>query len=296
MVKKLLVNGDSWTFGSEIMAPEFCVSPGEKGHGMAGIYKDGYEDFHECNDYYRIPRIWPTILGNMMGADVVNLSRPARSNDTIYEDTVHWLLENYILPSISTDDLTVIIGWSSPERKNIILQETNNDIHRFTLWPGMNDDRYYQTWGAKKLFKFYVTYLWLEQEYIKRYVEQNYNLQNFCKAHGIKYYVFNAFYAQPDLGGPDKWSDLNVLEMIDKWDNLVDTWADGEYNWNNIKVSLRNQWSQINNRNFINKDALSFRSYIHNNVSENVRMNNWHPSPESHDVWAKYLYDWIKNE
>lgn len=295
MVKTLLTNGDSWTFGSEIMAPEFCVAEGEKGTGMAGRYKPGYDDYHEYNDYYRVPRIWPSILGNLLGAEVVNLSRPARSNDTIVEDTINWILENYIIPGKSTEDLIVVLGWSSPERKNIILEETNNDKHRFTLWPGMMDDSFYQTNGAKKLFKFYVTYLWLEQEYIKRYIEQNYQFQNFCKANNIEHYVFNAFYAQPDVGGPEVWSDLNIIESINNWGNLVDTWADGTYNWNAIKQGLCNQWNQIDIRNFINKNGHSFRAYIHEVVPAECRMNNWHPSPESHEVWAKYLHKWIKN-
>jgi len=37
--KILLTNGDSWTFGSEIMAPEFLAGPGEKGYGMGLRFK-----------------------------------------------------------------------------------------------------------------------------------------------------------------------------------------------------------------------------------------------------------------
>jgi hypothetical protein len=295
MVKTLFTNGDSWTFGSEIMAPEFCVAPGEKGTGMAGRYKSGCDDYHEYNDYYRIPRIWPTVLGKLMDAEVINLARPARSNDTIVEDTTNWILENYIIPGKSTQDLTVVIGWSSPERKNIILEETTDEIHRFTLWPGMRDDSFYPTPGAKKLFKFYVTYLWLEQEYIKRYVEQNYQFQNFCKSYGIEHYVFNAFHAQPHLGGPEVWSDLKIKDSINSWDKLIDTWADGSYNWSSLKRGLCNQWDQVSIKNFVNKDGHSFCSYIHEVVPKEIRMNNWHPSPESHSVWANYLYKWMKN-
>ena len=77
MSKVILTNGDSWTFGSEIMAPEFCVAPGEKGTGMRGIYKEGYDDYMECNDYYRVPRTWSANLGELLGADsVVNISKP----------------------------------------------------------------------------------------------------------------------------------------------------------------------------------------------------------------------------
>ncbi len=294
MVKQLLTNGDSWTFGSEIMAPEFCVSEGTQGTGMSGRYKPGLDDYHEYNDYYRIPRTWPSYLGNLMDATVVNLSRPARSNDTIYEDTVNWLLENYIVPGKDTKDLTVILGWSSPERKNVMLEELDDITHRYTMWPGMLDESFYQTSGAKKFFKLYITYLWHEKEYIKRFVEQNYQFQNFCKAHNINHFVFNAFYARPELGGPASWKDFKVRDEILSWNKLNDTWFDGTYNWENIKKGLLNQWDQIDIKNFINKDGHSFCSYIHEVVTEEIRMNNWHPSPDSHQVWAKFLYKWIR--
>ena len=92
--KILFTNGDSWTFGSEIMAPEFLVGQSEIGFGMANRYKKGYHDWQKCNDYYRIPRIWPTFLAKSLGYKNVNIAWPARSNDTIYNTTVDWLLEN----------------------------------------------------------------------------------------------------------------------------------------------------------------------------------------------------------
>ena len=48
----LLTNGDSWTFGSEIIAPEFLDDIKRKGGNAS------YINVSPQNDYYRIPRTW----------------------------------------------------------------------------------------------------------------------------------------------------------------------------------------------------------------------------------------------
>jgi hypothetical protein len=297
MKKVLLANGDSWTFGSEIMAPEFCVPAGTKGTGMAGRYKEGYNDWAEYNDYYRLPRIWPSYLANKLNIpEVVNIARPARSNDTIYDTTVSWILENYISKGKSTDDLLVVIGWSSPERKNIIIGDSgidNDSVTWLTLWPQMTETKFYSSPVIRQIFKFYVTHQSIEQEYLKRFVEQNYHLQNFCKLHNIEYYFFNAFYAS-FAAGPDNWQDVNVSDAINSWNHLSNGWADSFYNWDTIKTSLLTQWNFVDEKRFINKNSGSFRSYIYKNVPADIRMCNWHPSPESHEAWATFLADYIE--
>ena len=75
--KRLVVSGDSWTYGSEIRDPKLPES---------------VKDWDEPNDAYRLPKIWPTKLGNYLGVDdVVNLSYPAASNDRIVRNLVGWL-------------------------------------------------------------------------------------------------------------------------------------------------------------------------------------------------------------
>lgn len=285
--KTLLTNGDSWTFGSEIMAPEFMLPESEQTSGRR--YIPGVECFMKCNDYYRIPRIWSSYLGEILDANVVNLSMPARSNDTIYDTTIHWIMKNYIHPGKDTSDLTVVIGWSSPERKNIIISESVEGIERaswFTLWPMMNDTQYYSSPVLKEFFKFYVAHQWAEQEYIKRFIEQNFQLQNFFKIHKIKYYFFNSFYAHHNKG-PEEWEDISLTEIVNNWDNLSIGWGDPMYDWDTIKDSLLLQWWSI--ENFILQDQGSFRTHIWKNIPEEIRMCNWHPSPESHKSWAQYL-------
>jgi hypothetical protein len=293
--KILFTNGDSWTFGSEIMAPEFLVNQNEVGFGMANRYKKGYQDWQKCNDHYRIPRIWPTFLAESLGCKNVNLAWPARSNDTIYNTTVDWLLENYIIPRKCTKNLMVIIGWSSPERKNILIKDSDT-VYLQTFWPAMLETNYYPSRLVVDYFKFYVQNLWLEQEYISRYVEQNHMLQSFCKSHGIKYHCFNAFYLTPGKQ-PDKWIDLNVQEMLDRWKSTkVEGWFDPAFKWSSEIRRLENLWNSLDGETFILKNNTpgSFKSYIYSVMDKSSAMINWHPSPAGHKAWADFLHTYIK--
>lgn len=292
--KILLTNGDSWTFGSEIMAPEFLANHGEKGFGMGFRFKKDRYDTDPENNYYRIPRIWPTLLASKLGYENINLAWPARSNDGIYESTMAWLMKHYIVPKRSTHDLIVVIGWSSPERKNVIIDD-DGCTYMQTIWPAMRETSYYVSDAARAYFKMHVTHLWSEAEYISRFVEQNHNLKTFCDLYKINYRCFNAFYETPATQ-PSMWKSVNIKMAIESWNlEKFGGWADPLVNWETKIDHLKDQWSMIGDR-FILKDRGSFKSYIDQNVPEKSRMINWHPSPESHAAWADYLYHQINDK
>lgn len=90
MIDTLITNGDSWTFGSEIA---------------------GADNVNEYDSEYRKSRIWPAYLGDALNIrTVVNIAVPARSNDSILESTISWLLENYINPCRDTSRLLVVLN------------------------------------------------------------------------------------------------------------------------------------------------------------------------------------------
>jgi len=188
----------------------------------------------------------------------------------------------------------VIIGWSSPERKNVIIED-DGCAYMQTIWPAMQETSYYLTDAIKKYFKFHVMHLWSEVEYIARFIEQNHNLKTFCDLYKINYWCFNAFYETPSTH-PSMWNLVNIKNTMDSWDTKrLGGWADPIVNWENKIEHLKNQWSMIGDR-FIMKDHGSFKSYIDQNVPEKVRMINWHPSPESHSAWADYLHHQINKK
>ena len=194
--------------------------------------------------------------------------------------------------------MLVVLGWSSPERKNIILTNSEDHTTWLTLWPQMPETKFYTSAVVKEFFEFYVSYLWVEQEYLKRFVEQNYHLQLFCQVHHINYYVFNSFYTSRDqAAGFDNWKDISVLDSIGKWRDLHDGWQDFSYNWKAITKSLLTQWNYVDPIRYVNKDAQigTFKGHMYQYVDSAHRLCGIHPSPESHESWAKFLAKYIKD-
>mgnify|MGYP000881973219 CR=1 FL=1 len=181
MSKKLEIvcDGDSWVFGCEIVDPAIHATY------PLGTYPGTY-DYKEFNDAYRVPRIFPTYLAQLLDAEVTNLAYPADDNGTILNRTMVYLSKEYIAKGRSTENLLVIVGWSSPER-NVFWYKDGNYAERFRLWP--NVPHFYSK-AQEDFWKIYVEYLWHPEEYMPRYVMNVLQLQNFCNNHGIKWMCF----------------------------------------------------------------------------------------------------------
>jgi len=102
-MSKLFVFGDSHAYG----------------HGLADCW-----DGPKTNGAGPLPSklAWPSLLGDMLGREVINLSKPGLSNKGI----VHQLRLNK--QQISSDDV-VCIGWSYIERHMIITYKGRNNIN-----------------------------------------------------------------------------------------------------------------------------------------------------------------------
>lgn len=288
----LIANGDSWTFGSEIVDPELVAANSTAGHVCEF-------DFHENNDSYRIPRTYPSCLAKLLDADVVNLAWPADDNESILRRTLNYLTKNYIEPKISTDNILVVVGWSSPER-NSFWFKNDEQSELFRLWPNVPA---FNHSAQEKIWQLYVTYLWNAEEYIPRFIMNCLQLENFCKAHNIKFLQFNSFYQSPQEN-IDRWQDLNIEEEIKKIN------VNG-YQFSNSKYSQRqhafpdylSMWNSLSESNFYKKNqpANTFKSYI-----DQAKLNcayctlgpgaGWHPSPEAHQAWAHELYEYINKK
>ena len=151
MSKKLeiICDGDSWVFGCEIVNPELAKKYGKD------VYCGEYDYFEE-NDEYRIPKIFPTHLGKLMDANIINLSYPADDNGTILNRTITYISNEYLAKNKPTDNLFVIVGWSSPER-NVFYYKDDKINMRFRLWPQV---KHFDSKAQEEFWKIYVTYLW----------------------------------------------------------------------------------------------------------------------------------------
>lgn len=284
--RKLICDGDSWVFGCEIVNPEIQKRYPKNIH-------PGEYDYLKENDEYRIKKIFPTYLAELMGADVINLSWPADDNGTILNRTITYITENYISKNISTENLFVIIGWSSPER-NFFWYKDENFSSRFRLWPQV---KHFDKKPQEKFWELYVTYLWNQEEYLPRYVMNVLQLQNFCEVNKIKWMCFNSFYQTPNENITE-WSDLDVRKELEFLTNKKALHG-FSFNQNyekrkSIDYNYLSIWDTINNKNFYKKNETNntFKSFIESKKIEPI-FNGWHPSPSSHKIWAEELFRYI---
>ena len=100
-MKELIIAGDSWSFGSEIINPKFK--------------SDDVRDWDDVNDEYRNSNIYPYYLSKQLNIDnVKNLSFPAYSNDRIVRTLINYLTKYHLINSSNLDDIFVIVGLTSP--------------------------------------------------------------------------------------------------------------------------------------------------------------------------------------
>jgi hypothetical protein len=284
---EIICDGDSWVFGCEIVNPEIVANYPKE------TYLGSY-DYYENNDSYRVPRIFPTFLSKLLNAKVTNLAWPADDNGTILNRTITYITNEYIAKGKSTDDLFVIVGWSSPERNFFYYKDTESTLrHRFRLLPQV---KHFESKHQEDFWKIYVEYLWNAEEYMPRYVMNVLQLQNFCKVNNIRWMCFNSFYQTPNKDITE-WSDLNVKKEVSKLSiggaayhistDIDDIRRNHQYTYSGL-------WDTIDPIRFYNKDKENntFYSFIKNSNLK-VPLIGWHPSPESHELWAKELIRYI---
>lgn len=259
---KLIVAGDSWTYGSEIRDPDLPAH---------------IKDWDLENDGYRIPRIWPTKLGQKLGArEVINLSYPASSNDRISRVAKNYIIENHLNGGMSASDIFLVIGWTSPERKDFYYKDHDTDSW-ITIWP-MWDPGYRQS-TLGEFHKIYVKHMWNQEEYISRYVNQVLDMQNFCKAYGIRYLFFQGFYQHMN--------------------RMIRDWTDRPYAMDSRHAIDMMTWSLIDGKRFMMKDdeIHSFHNYIMHLDRMNgssLALSGQHPSEVAHTWWADRIADYCE--
>jgi hypothetical protein len=261
MATRLVVAGDSWTYGSEIRDPKLT---------------EDVKDWDQPNDAYRLPRIWPTKLGALMGSDteVINLSYPAASNDRIVRHLTGWLTQEYLYPGRDTSDLFVVVGLTSPERKDFYYKDESLQ-NWITIWP-MWDHSYAQP-PLREFGKLYATHMWNEEEYVHRYIQQVFYLQTLFKQYGIKHLFFQAFYQHQTMHIKD--------------------WRDDPYNRHYNGQPDRPLWDMIDPVRFMNKNDSnhSFHHYITSRDTsphKQVSIVGMHPSETGHTWWAERLHQY----
>ncbi len=273
--KIIYCDGDSWTAGD-------LLDPNLEKKGIGWINDP-------LNDNYRLPKVWPHKLGKLCGIEVKNNSVAGSSNDGIVRrvlDSIPKLLRQY-----KSEELCVIIGWTSPERKDFYFRDGEKE-HWETLLPAeltqnqMNVD-------VEKFYKTYLKHFWNIEEFSNRYIEQNLLLHYYLDNLGINHYFFNAFY---ESSGENFNGSLYEKYFISKRRGLPDEFSQ-EYIDELKKVHgimdelLFDEFKKIFKNNFL---QLSFKKYcdvIEPKWGRRYTMN--HPNEKMHDEWSKYVYKQI---
>lgn len=284
MKPTIVCNGDSWVFGCEITSPEID----EKYGGPVDVYRGRYDYFEE-NDEYRMARIWPTYLKKYLDCETVNISWPADDNKTILYRTIDYITREYLTPKKSTEDLVVIIGWSSPERNSFWYKSENVDWH-YRIWPHV---QHFDDPPQEEIWKLYVEHMWNPEEYIPRYIIDNLTIKGFCESNNIKYLLFDSFY-QVANAHVDKWHKPAMEQVIDKMKKHSYMVGYEKLKREPLILNWLNIWNEIKFPYFYNKDKPNntFNQFIKSNL-ENPYIG-LHPSPEAHDIWAQEVARYLK--
>lgn len=251
MKKIILCEGDSWTSG-DIINPELDVTWVN----------------HPTNDEYRLPKVWPHKLGEMLGIEVLNTSSAGCSNDSIVRRVVENTFD--LLEKYKGEEIFVIVGWSSPERKDFYYDYDGKKywetFHPFAITDPQQLSQ--KPEDQQEFYKSYIKYYWNEGEYFSRYMHNNLYLHYFLKSNNIDHLFFDAFYQTLELG-------INhELEMR----------KDGIKTENKFIEITKDFYKDISFKNFILED-------------KHFSKDNSHPNEMGHQLWAEELYkdlQWIK--
>jgi len=268
MKKIILCDGDSWTAG-DIIDPE--------------LQKAGLTYINDTkNDKYRLPKVWPHKLGKLLDVEVWNTAVAGCSNDAIVRRVVENTFK--LLDDYKPEEIFVIVGWSSPERKDF--HYDYDGVKKWeTFYPHAILDPEQlgrRTKDQQEFYKSYVKYYWNEEEYFSRYIHNNLYLHYFLKGNNIQHMFFDAFY-QTEFGHHHNYemrtdgvaTEHKFLEITkDIYKNT---------SFKNFMIDYRSGIGKASDRRYDFKEGLFSK-------------DNSHPSEKAHHLWAEELYKDLKDE
>ena len=276
-MKLILCDGDSWTAG-DIINPELKLI--DENHANVN---------DPLNDSYRLPKVWPHKLGKLLNIDTLNIAHAGSSNDAIVRRSMRKVKE--LLLDYEAKDLFVIIGWSSPERKDFYYTgewdawETIHPVSNYQPIPDKDIDTFYEIYRDK---------FWNEQEYVERYIQQNLLLHYFLKEHNVKHLFFDAFYET--RGHRSMFNSLNIDDVI------ISSGYETESHYALMKYFLKVKKEFSLNDSFRNllldkNKVFEYNGEQLNSFKEELfNTEDHHPSEKGHETWAKNLFKELKDK
>jgi len=274
-MKLLLCDGDSWTAGD-------IVDPNLFGDNLAEVH-------HPNNNQYRLPRVWPHKLGKLLNVDVLNQSIAGSSNDGIVRRVL--VRVNKLLKEYNSEDLFVLIGWSSPERRDWFI-----DNQWKTMYPAQIHQEFdVQAIGKKsedlaQFYKTYLTHFWEKSEYIERYLQQTLLLHYYLKNKNIKHMFFDAFY-EKKIVKKSKWFESKGESEF----TAGGMYCDDEIQEVFSKGVIYDEFNLVRDSIFKKKSFRKFLMIDKEHFDDNL-WDGFHPNEKGHELWAKELYKDINDK
>jgi hypothetical protein len=186
---RLIGCGDSWCWGAEL------VDPNEEPVPIMKLPGGGFErQLKPINIAYRLKHRYLNLFADRIGVtEIVDLSKPSRSNDAIVRTLIEFLVNEGYTTGRDTSDLFITIGWSSPERREFYYKKQWGSDNWMEFGPWSMD----QDHGDKDIDKFmrlYFDNFWNEGEFLHRWIQQVWQTELMLKSLNIKYVMHQAFY------------------------------------------------------------------------------------------------------
>lgn len=276
-MKDLIVSGDSWTFGSEIIDP---------------ILNPNIEEWDLNNTNYRESHIFPNLLSDKLNLNLIkNLSFPGASNDRIFRSIYNYLLKYYIQDSKLVKDVFLLVQLSSHDRLDFYYrQEKNTEGDWTTIWP--NWEHEYVDFNYNMFADTYSKFVESNEGNLYRYLNQIFSFQNFCKTYKIPYLIVQGFYHTDYSPNILDWYDSSYITKYDfnnylRHDSDTTNYFQGS--------SEPEMWDEVDSIRFMNKNEKnhSLHSILKSKNDSSV-FYDLHPSEKGHMIIAEELSEYIK--
>lgn len=267
---RLIGCGDSWCWGAEL------VDPIEEPVPIMNLPGGGFErQLKPVNIEYRLKHRYLNLFADKIKAsEIVDLSKPSRSNDAIVRTLIEFLVTEGYTTGRDTSDLFITIGWSSPERREFYYKKKWGSDNWMEFGPWSMD----QDHGDKDIDKFmrlYFDNFWNEGEFLHRWIQQVWQTELMLKSLNIKYVMHQAFYH-------------HHKKMINQWDDK--TYRE---KFTTIVEADKLMWESIDNVKFMHKDNPELGTMHHYMLSkEKDVFVIFHPNSNGHKIWADHLYSY----
>ncbi|MBI1394050.1 MAG: hypothetical protein GC152_15055 [Alphaproteobacteria bacterium] len=142
---------------------------------------------------------WPAILAERMNAPLRNVALGGAGNDRIVRTTMTFVAE-YLGSGGATNDLFVLIGWTSPDRREVAFSQEEGTADPDQFWISLQmhfppQDAPEDLVALRRVIR---RSFWSDRESLTRYLTSVISLQSFLAAEGVRHLFTQALpIAQP---------------------------------------------------------------------------------------------------